>query len=272
MSNPQQATAWLFVPASRPDRFEGARTSGADMVIIDLEDAVAPEDKVAAREHARHFLDGDPRLSLRINAPDTEWYEADLALARERGCPVVLPKAESAAGVRDVSGTKAQTPVIALIETARGVARSETLATAAARLAFGNVDFAADIGVDPSDRPALAFARSSLVVASAAGGLPAPIDGVTLAIRDADAARSDAEQARRFGFGAKMCIHPAQLTPVREGLAPTEREISWAQRMITAGPGASAIAGEMVDRPAVTRARDVLRRAAAAGILPDTAT
>jgi citrate lyase subunit beta/citryl-CoA lyase len=147
------ATTFLFVPGDRPDRFGKAVASGADVVILDLEDAVAPGDKDSARAHVETWLQ-DNEAVVRINAPGTPWFDADAALVTSRGVPVVVPKAETPgalAGFREV---------IALIETARGVERAGELAAvpSVTRLAFGSVDLAAELGVAPEDREPFAYA------------------------------------------------------------------------------------------------------------------
>lgn len=251
---PVAATTYLFVPGDRPDRFAKAVASGADAVIIDLEDAVAPEDKDSAREHVEAWLAGGGRALVRINAPGTPWFEADAALVTARGVPVVVPKAETPgvlAGFREV---------VALVETALGVERAGELAAvpSVTRLAFGSVDLAAELGVAPEDREPFAYARSRLVVASAAAGIAPPVDGVTTDLRDDSRLAADVRYARRMGFGGKLCVHPRQVAPVRAGFAPTEAEREWARRVLTAGASASVVDGRMVDRPVLERARRIL--------------
>lgn len=247
------ATTFLFVPGDRPDRFGKAAASGADAVILDLEDAVAPADKDAARAHVETWLE-DHQALVRINAPGTPWFAADAALVTARGIPVVVPKAENPgvlAGFREV---------VALVETARGVERAGELAAvpSVTRLAFGSVDLAAELGVAPEDPEPFAYARSRLVIASAAAGLAPPIDGVTTDLRDDDTFDRDVRYARRLGFGGKLCIHPRQIAVVRAGFEPTDTEREWARNVLTAGESASTVDGRMVDRPVLARARRIL--------------
>ncbi|SEC85470.1 citrate lyase subunit beta / citryl-CoA lyase [Amycolatopsis tolypomycina] len=247
------ATTFLFVPGDRPDRFGKGLTSGADVVILDLEDAVAPAGKGSARAAVREWLAGH-RAMVRINAPGTPWFAADAELVAARGVPVMVPKAE-APGVLAGFGE-----VVALVETARGVEAAGELAAvpSVTRLAFGSVDLAAELGVAPEDREPFAYARSRLVIASAAAGLPPPVDGVTTTLADDAQLASDVGYARRMGFGGKLCIHPRQLAAVQAGFAPTEAERDWARRVLAAGAGVSVVDGRMVDRPVLARARHIL--------------
>ncbi|MFJ8949730.1 HpcH/HpaI aldolase/citrate lyase family protein [Streptomyces sp. NPDC102381] len=261
------AVSWLFVPASRPDRFAKAAASGADAVIIDLEDAVAAGDKATARDHLRAAWprDTDVPVAVRVNGPRTVEFADDLAVCRALSpAAVVLPKTESAAQVREAaeaSGCR----VLPLIETARGLVNLDGIAAepASVRLLFGSIDLALDLGV--SDDRALDTARADLVRWSAANGRPAPVDGVTTAVRDADAVTRAAARARAWGFGGKLCIHPAQLPHVRTAFAPTEDELNWARRVLAAGhdaghDAATTVDGEMIDRPVVERARRILHQ------------
>ncbi|WP_370963271.1 CoA ester lyase [Amycolatopsis sp. cg9] len=248
------ARTFLFVPGDRPDRFGKAVTSGADVVLLDLEDAVAPADKDTAREAVGAWLAAGGTATVRINAPGTPWFEADAAFVAARGVPVMVPKAETPgvlAGFREV---------VALVETARGVERAGELAAvpSVSRLAFGTVDLAAELGVEPEDPEPFAYARSRLVIASAAAGLAPPVDGVTTDLRDDDRLAADVRYARRLGFGGKLCVHPRQIAAVRAGFAPTDAEREWARRVVTAGASVSTVDGKMVDKPVLARARRIL--------------
>jgi citrate lyase subunit beta/citryl-CoA lyase len=251
---PVAATTYLFVPGDRPDRFGKAVASGADVVVLDLEDAVAPADKDAARDAVAAWLTAGGRAMVRINAPGTPWSDADAALVAARGVPVLVPKAETPgvlAGFREV---------VALIETALGVERAGELAAvpSVTRLAFGSVDLGTELGVAPEDPEPFAYARSRLVVASAAAGLAPPVDGVTTDLRDDERLAADVRYARRMGFGGKLCVHPRQVEPVRAGFAPTTAELDWARRVVTAGDSVSTVDGKMVDKPVLARARRIL--------------
>lgn len=251
------ARTFLFVPGHRPDRYDKAAVSGADVVVLDLEDAVAPADKDQARRNVAAWLAQGGRAVVRVNAPGTPWFDDDLDLVTTRGCPVMLPKAERADLPERLADACA---VIPLIETAFGVesALDVCRAPGVVRAAFGSVDLATELGVRHDDRLALGYARSRLVVASAAAGLAAPVDGVTTALDDPDTLADDLRHARRLGFGGKLCIHPRQLDAARTGFAPTEHELRWARRVIDAGDAVSVVDGAMVDKPVLERARRLL--------------
>ncbi|BBY16478.1 HpcH/HpaI aldolase/citrate lyase family protein [Mycolicibacterium litorale] len=251
----------LFVPGDRPDRFRKAVDSGADLVVIDLEDAVPPAGKDAARRNVGRWLDAGHRCAVRINAFDTVEGDADLQWLTGRDCPVMLPKAEDARRIVERLGDHA---VLALIETASGVLNAATVAAATPvrRLAFGSFDLAAHLGVAPEDRAALAAARSMLVLASAAAGLAPPLDGVTAAVTDNAALTEDIRYAVQLGFGGKLCVHPAQVPAAAAALAPSAADVAWAQRVIESeGSAVSVIDGRMVDKPVFDRARRILTAA-----------
>lgn len=263
---PDTPSLFLFVPADRPERYAGAAASGADIAIIDLEDAVAPDRKISARAMLCEEL--MPAMAtpvlLRINGIGTPWHADDVIAASSllqsgRLVGVMLPKAESANDVdslRAALGPAAM--IIALVESAAGLARAEEIAGAADRIAFGSIDFAADIGCDHS-REALLFARSRLIVAARVARRDAPIDGVTRSIRDEDEIEQDARYGARLGLKAKLLIHPAQIAPARRGLAPTPADIAWAERILagSADGGAVSLDGQMVDAPVIARARQI---------------
>ncbi|MEQ3551922.1 CoA ester lyase [Pseudonocardia nematodicida] len=260
------STTFLFVPGSRPDRFDKAVASGADVVVLDLEDAVAPEGKAVAREHVRSWLAAGGRAMVRVNGTGTPWHDADTALAAGAGCPVMLPKAESPDQVAGLVGAlPGGAGVVPLLETARGLRRTEELCAVpgVVRPAFGSVDFAVDIGVDHTDDDALRLARSELVLAARAAGAGAPIDGVTTAVRDTERLRADSAAALALGMTAKLCIHPAQVEVVAAAFRPTGEQLAWARSVLeTAANGAVGVLdGALVDKPVVDRAAALLARA-----------
>lgn len=263
----EDAALFLFAPGDRPERFAKAFAAGADAVILDLEDAVAPNAKEPARAMlaaAAAEIGAAPcPVLLRINAQGAPAHEADLGLAaRLPIAAVMLPKAEGADAVRAVAAASGK-PVVALVESALGMAEARTIAGAAARLAFGAFDYAADLGCRPS-REALLSARHELVLASRLARKPAPIDGVTAATRDAALIADDAAHAAALGFAAKLLIHPAQIDPAAGGFAPGAEEIAWAGRVLEAGRGGGAVSldGEMIDAPVISRAQTILAAAA----------
>lgn len=275
------ARSYLFVPGNRAERFDKALASGADVVVLDLEDAVAPDDKPAAREAvARYLLAADEalrmRLVVRINDESTPWFDGDLAmLAAARAQGVMLPKAEAVATVARLRTACPGVQVLALIESARGILQAEALAAAdgVGRLVFGTLDFALDLDLvdDPSIGPlGLDAAASRLAWASRAAELPPPVAGVTPDIDDPARLRSDFARARAHGFGAKLCIHPNQVAWVHEPLVPSTAELDWARRVVAAATGSSGavrIDGRMVDKPVLQRAQRLLARA---GLFPKT--
>jgi citrate lyase subunit beta/citryl-CoA lyase len=257
--------SYLFVPGNRPARFDKAYECGAHAVIIDLEDAVAPEEKAAARDAIANWLQPRHRIYVRVNAVDTPWFADDLRLVRSHAVAgVLLPKAESAESIHALAPARSpDVTVVPLIETAVGVLRAEAVAKApnVERLAFGSIDFQLDTGI-LGEGDELLLARSHLVLASRAASVQSPIDGVTLALDDESALRADVERAKRLGFGAKLCIHPRHVMAVNAAFAPSEQEIAWARRVVDAADGAGGNAvrldGKMVDRPVIERARALL--------------
>jgi citrate lyase subunit beta/citryl-CoA lyase len=270
MTAATQPRTYLFVPADRPERYAKARAAGADAVIIDLEDAVAPDAKARARAALAAALDEAAPVIVRVNAAGTPWYEEDLELCRHPGvAAVMLPKADGIDAVCHAFES-AFKDVLPIIESARGVEEVRAIARVpgVARLAFGSIDLAVDLGIDcaPDGGEAeLQPYRAQVVLASRLGGLAAPVDGVSIAIDDAARLRTDAERSRRLGFGAKLCIHPKQIAVVQAVFVPDPERVAWAQRVCTAfaaaGGAAVAVDGQMIDVPVVERARAVLRSA-----------
>lgn len=259
------ARSLLFVPGDRPDRFDKAVASGADVVLLDLEDAVAPDAKESARADVATWLGDGGSACVRVNAPGTRWGAGDVAALRDRPglVAVVVPKAEDPADLTSVAQTLG-VPVIALVESASGLHRAVDVARAdgVARLAFGSIDYALDLGSSEDDA-ALLHARSVLVLASRLAGLPAPVDGVTTELDDGTAAGEAARTALRLGFGGKLCIHPRQVAAVNAVMTPLPDDVERAERLVDASGGGQAVRvdGQMVDAPVVERARAVLRRA-----------
>ena len=263
---------YLFVPGNRPERFDKALASGADAVVLDLEDAVSPDDKERARGLVgQRLLDASAsdraRLVVRINDESTPWFDEDVQLLHRAGAVnVMLPKAERAATVARLHTACPGIAVLALIETARGVLAAESLANAAGvhRLVFGTIDFALDLDLS-GDPIGLDHAASHLALASRAAGLASPVAGVTPEIDDDTRLLADLARARAHGFGAKLCIHPKQVAAVHAALQPTAAELDWARRVIAAAEGtqgAVQVDGRMVDKPVLQRAHILLQRAA----------
>lgn len=268
-----QPLTYLFVPGNRPERFAKALASGADRVILDLEDAVALADKPMARTAIADWvatlaLSDRARLLVRINDAASSWHADDVLWLQSSSIShIMLSKCEHPAQIANVlAHLPAGATVVPLIETARGVLDAVAIAQAAnvSRLAFGSLDFMLDLDL-PGPGFALDSAATAVALASRATGLPAPVAGVTPEL-DADSVRSDLSHARALGFGAKMCIHPAQVAVVREAFQPDTQSLAWAQRVVQqwqAGTGAGAIQvdGKMVDKPVLLRAERILAHA-----------
>lgn len=276
------ARSFLFVPASRPERFAKALASGADCMVIDLEDAVAPADKDTARAslvEALQAFDASRlgRTLIRINAADTEWHAADvqaIAAGCARGlCGVMVPKTESVDALQRVAATLGSSAsLVPLVESLAGLDALREIAQApqVRRLAFGHIDFQLDLGMRCTpDEPELAAVRFQFVAASRHAALAAPIDGVTVDVSDAARLQHDALRARAMGFGAKLCIHPSQADAVNAAFTPTAAEVDWARRVVQAaqasGGAVIQVDGKMVDLPVIRLAQATLAQAQASG-------
>ena len=255
--NTAPCVAPLFVPATSPERFAKAAASGADAVIIDLEDAVASNEKVSARDALRSAKGS---FLVRINGSNTPWFADDVAACKALDvAAIMLPKVERVAEIDHLNMLSNNIPVIALIESAFGLANARAIASSGvARLAFGSLDFAVDLGC-AHEPDALLFARSELVMASRLAGIAAPLDGVTVAIDDSVLLQEDSRRAASFGFGGKLCIHPKQIETVLTAFRPSADEIAWAERiMLAADDGVVNVGGTMVDVPVRLRAQRIL--------------
>lgn len=265
------AITYLFVPGNRPERFDKALAAKAGAVVLDLEDAVAPGDKAAAREAiaawAGHPRAARDRVVVRINDTQSPWFNDDLAMLAAAGIlRVMLPKTEWPAQVaRVMAPLDAAARVLPLIESARGVANvgDISMAEGVDRLVFGTLDYAVDLDL-PGDDASLAYPLSRIAIASRCAELPAPVAGVTPSIDDAARIAADFAFARSFGFGAKLCIHPRQVAVIHEACRPSPEDIAWAERVLaaaSASAGAAQLDGKMIDRPVVLKAQAVLARA-----------
>ncbi|WP_017934985.1 HpcH/HpaI aldolase/citrate lyase family protein [Nocardioides sp. Iso805N] len=282
MSSPS-ILSYLYVPGSAPERFAKAEAAGAGAVILDLEDAVGDADKVAARAHVAAHLRSradqagpTPQAWVRINSGDRG--RADLeALVGPDLAGVVLPKADSADELgeldarltrleADLGLPRGRIAVSPLIESGRGLVEVAAIA-AAPRVTFlqlGEVDLAADLGLEPSlDERELLYARSRVVVASSAAGIARPVAPVSTEFRDLGWFTASTQALRRLGFFGRACIHPAQLAAVAEVFAPTAKELGAARdvlhRLDAAGGGAAVdAAGRMIDEAVARQARRIL--------------
>ena len=273
MSDIQSATArdlsharsLLFAPGSDERKLANALASEADLVVADLEDAVAPAEKPAAREVVARVA---PKV-VRVNGTDTEWFADDLALVAGMELDaVVLPKAtpEAVAALSPWGP-----PVIAIVETAQGLRLAYETASAerVSALILGAVDLGAELGLEPrADGLEILHARSRVVVDSAAAGIRAPFDIVHLEIEDDSGLEQQAAFARSLGFRGKVCIHPQQVPIVNRTFLPSGQEVAWARRVVEAfeasREGVLAVNGEMIDLPVVERARRILQEGSSA--------
>jgi len=269
------ARSFLFVPATRPERFAKALESGADAIIIDLEDAVAPRDKNSARDRLadafeQFTLTDLDRLVVRMNASATPWMDADLKFLRElvtQGLrAVMLPKADSAVVLQHLALSLGPScALLPLLESLAGLDAVDALASApqVLRLTFGNLDFQADLGLAcGSDEAELVPVRLAVVMAARRAGIVTSIDGVTIDTRDNMQLQTDTSRSRRAGFGAKLCIHPLQVAVVNSAFSPSGAELDWARRVLAAveaaGGGVVSLDGRMVDGPVVRLAQRTL--------------
>ena len=270
MASLQTARSFLFAPGNEERKLVRALESDADAVVADLEDAVAPGEKASARELAARLVADsgtDAARLVRVNGVATEWHDADVeAVAASRPDGVVLPKATTAA-VAAVAG-RVELPIVAIVETATGLREAFAIAShpAVEALLLGAVDLGLELGLEPrEDGQEILFARSSLVVDSAAAGLRGPIDRVWVDVRDLDGLARDCVAARSLGLRGKALVHPDQIAPTHEAFAPSADELRRAREIVAAyeraeadGRGVVALDGEMIDLPVVERARQML--------------
>lgn len=287
VNRPQPIRTALFVPGNRPDRVDKAINSISDVVIIDLEDAVPPAEKEAARSvaGAKVSENAKRRIFVRVNAPGSAFLPEDIKQVIVKGLAgIMLPKVESPGDVRKIHQLlteaevennieKGAVSLILLIESAAGVqhvfeiARERTNPPRIITVAFGAVDYVLDLGIEITREGAeLAFPRSRIAVACRAAGIEAPLDTPFVTdLKDEQGLRADALRAKQLGFQGKLCVHPAQLAACNEVFSPTKEEILYAQKVVQAyedaearGIGAIQVEGRLIDTPVVERSRRVL--------------
>ncbi|BCJ35751.1 CoA ester lyase [Actinocatenispora thailandica] len=260
----------LYVPADRPDRVGKALAGDADVVLVDLEDAVAPDRKRHAREQAARLLATitDRNVQVRVNDVRTAAGDADLAMLAglPRGIGVRLPKIEDADTVRVVAARLPGRALHPLLESALGVERAYRIATADAAVAsigLGEADLRADLGLPADADDGLAYPRSRVLVAARAAGLPAPAQSVYPNVRDLTGLAASCRAGRRVGFRGRAAIHPAQLPVIAAEYAPTEAELAAARAVLAVeDTGAAALPdGRFVDEAILRTARNTLRDA-----------
>ena len=261
------ARSMLFLPASNSRAIARARDSAADIVILDLEDAVKPGDKEAARDAAVEAVrtDWPMPIAIRINGSGSEWHSLDIDAVARSDCELaVLPRAVSPHLVREVREAIGK-PLLAMVETAAGVLAAAQIAKESAALVAGTNDLAADLRLPPgAGRAPLQTALQTIVLAARAADIAA-FDGVFNRLTDLDGFVAECEEGRRLGFDGKSLIHPDQIEPCNRAFAPAPEEIDRARRLVEAFTGgAERFQDEMIERMHVEAARRLLARAAGA--------
>jgi citrate lyase subunit beta/citryl-CoA lyase len=275
----------LFSPGDQPDLLRKAPRSDADTVVFDLEDAVAPDSKPAARDAVAAVLsdpdfDPDCEVAVRVNAGAAAETDLDAVLGDEtRLDAVVVPKVAAAAAVDRVAdhltAVGRPLPILALVESARGVLQAEEIADADATdaLVFGAEDLAADLGATrTTEGTEVLYAREHVVLAASAAGVGA-IDTLYTDFEDSEGLAEDTATGRELGFDGKLAIHPAQVSVINEAFTPDAERVEWARRVLSAretadreGRGVFRVDGEMIDAPLIAQAETVRERARAAGV------
>lgn len=267
----QLPITYLFVPGSRPDRFEKALSAGADRVIIDLEDAVAPDEKTDARQAVVIALESglSAPVHVRVNPLDSAWFDDDidalLSLSKQGTAlsGIVIPKAESPNALRHVCATISnELEIIAMIETARGVKLAEEIIALPkiSKLALGAVDLSVDL--DSSAQSAVIdFAYAQIVFASRLAQKLPPIGSPPLSITDLGGVEAEAHRLRGMGLSGQLCIHPNQIPAIHAGFLPSAADIDWAQQVLDSVGGSVQVDGQMVDKPVRDKAERILARA-----------
>lgn len=268
MAQVESRVSWLFVPGDRPDRFERAAASGAQGIILDLEDAVSPSHKAKAREHVISFLKfvtSSVAVGVRINAPGTAEYRDDLAALSECPLPaaVFVPKVEAPGvieNVRDaISANNQSASIIPLIESSVGVLELPSILSAEpTAIMIGEADLSADLGCSAGSQ--LLAATTAMVLLNAASRRIPAIASPSFEIRDVSQVHNDATLACENGYAGKAAIHPDQIPQIHRGFAPTAEQLRSAEKMIGVS-GVGVVDGQMVDEAILRQARRVLTRA-----------
>jgi citrate lyase subunit beta / citryl-CoA lyase len=265
--DPVLARSWLLVNGAHADRFEAASRSRADIVVLDIEDAVAPKDKAVARDNVVRWLGDDNTDWVRINGFGTPWWADDLAaLAGSRVGGVMLAMVESVDHISETAKRLPAVPIVALVETARGLERVTEIAAAKGtfRLAFGIGDFRRDTGLG-EDPTTLAYARSRFTIAARAANLPSAIDGPTIGSNALKLVEATAVSVE-FGMTGKICLSPDQCAVVNEGLSPSQDEIGWAKEFFAEFERDGGEIRNGSDLPRIARATKILELARSYGI------
>lgn len=265
MDDLHQVRSVLFLPASNPRAIDKARGAGADLVVLDLEDAVKPADKAAARKAAVDAVASEwpMPVAIRVNGVGTEWHSLDLdAVARSKAQFAVVPRAVSGHLIHGVAEAVSK-PVMAMIETAAGVLAAGEIGSASAALIAGTNDLRSDLRLPlDADRRPISTALQLTVLAARAAGIAA-FDGVFNGLDDPDGFLAEALEGRGLGFDGKSLIHPNQIELCHRAFAPTDAEVSRARALVEAfHGGAERFGDQMIERMHVEAAERVLERAA----------
>jgi citrate lyase beta subunit len=263
----------MFTPGTKKERLLKSVSSEADALLWDLEDAVHPDEKAAARTVIKEALDeledkpAKP-IFLRVNQYGTEWYEADVLLARhENVTGIMLPKAESAEQVQETwEGMGASGELIVLVETAVGIVRLEDIFSNpnVSGVAFGAIDYAVDVDLTLTEGGLEAiYARSRIVTYAKAAGVEGIYDTVFADIHNTESLQKRAISARALGFNGQMAVHPKQIETIHEVYSPSRKDIDWAVKVLhqaeheAKGAGVFMFEGKMVDRPVLEKAKQI---------------
>lgn len=260
------ARSLLFVPGHRSDRFAKAENSDADVIVLDLEDAVGADAKSAARKNIDRWLGSGGSGIVRINAESSPWYDEDVAMLETLRCGVILPKIVNGDQVSSLVNRLAKGSwVMPLLETSAAILDAHKICAVpgVARAVFGNADLGSQLGIEHNDRTALLHARCSVVLASSVCELAPPVDGVTSSLTDDEALDADAAHAASLGFGGKLCLHPRQVPLVNEAFGVSADQLRWAQEVVAAAGDGSVTTcnNEIVGKPVIDRARRLLSQA-----------
>ena len=269
--DPEIARSWLLVNAGRPEVFDAARSSRADQIVLDVEDAVDPGQKDTARTDVLGWLADGNRAWVRINDRSSDFWENDVALlAGVDGLDgVLLAKTEAAAHVTETfDRLGGAVPVLPLIESAVGIEAAVAIAQArgAFRLAFGSGDYRRDTGTSADDL-AMAYPRSRLVVASRVGNLPGPIDGPTVGSSH-PVLREQSAMTVALGMTGKLCLDTSQLPVINEVISPTPSDAAWAHDFLADFEARGRVIRDGSDLPRLGRAQKIQKLAAAFGVVP----
>ncbi|WP_139829714.1 HpcH/HpaI aldolase/citrate lyase family protein [Mycobacterium gastri] len=265
--DPVLARSWLLVNGAHAERFQAAAHSRADIVVLDIEDAVAPKDKPTARDNVVRWLSAGNGDWVRINGFGTPWWADDIAaLAGTSIGGVMLAMVESVDHVTETALRLPNVPIVALVETARGLERITEIAAAKGtfRLAFGIGDFRRDTGFG-EEPTTLAYARSRFTIAAKAANLPSAIDGPTIGTNPLKLIEATAVSVE-FGMTGKICLSPEQCAVVNEGLSPSQDEIGWAKEFFAEFQRDGGEIRNGSDLPRIARATKILDLARAYGI------